>query len=128
MRALLLAIALLLPAAARGATLYLGPAGNDAADGRSAHTALATLSTAIARAQQAAPGEDTRVIVLPGLYRGQHVEIDGRSLHGGLTIAGATDDPGGQRAIRDRLSCLTHHRAFCALNAAMATTWEGPQQ
>jgi hypothetical protein len=93
MRALLLAIALLLPAAARGATLYIGPAGNDAADGRGAHTALATLSTAIARAQQAAPGEDTRVIVLPGLYRGQHAEIDGRSLHGGLTIAGATDDP-----------------------------------
>lgn len=93
MRALLIAIALLLPIAAQGATLYLSPTGNDQADGRSAQAPLATLGAALTRAAQAADGEETRVIVLPGLYRGQSVDIDGRRLHGALTIAGTASDP-----------------------------------
>jgi hypothetical protein len=30
----------------------------------------------------AAPGEETRVLILPGVYRGQSIAIDGRRLHG----------------------------------------------
>lgn len=89
----LVALALLAPIATHGATLYLAPDGNDAADGRSAKTPLATLGAAITRAQQAPAGEETRVIVLPGVYRGQSADIDGRRLHGPLTLAGTSADP-----------------------------------
>jgi hypothetical protein len=47
----------------------------------------------VARAQQAPAGEDTRVVVLPGLYRGQSVDLDGRRLHGRLTVTGQGSDP-----------------------------------
>ncbi len=92
-RAGLAALALLIPVAAQGATLYLAPDGNDAADGHSAKAPLATLGAALARAQQAPADEETRVIVLPGVYRGQSADIDGRRLRGRLTLAGTSADP-----------------------------------
>ena len=84
---------LLAPIAAQGATLYLAPAGSDQADGRSPQAPLATLAAAVARAEQAPAGEDTQVVVLPGLYRGQSVDLDGRRLHGRLTVTGSGNDP-----------------------------------
>lgn len=89
-----LALALALAFPARAATLYLAPIGDDNAAGTSAKAPLATLAGALSRAQQAAPGEATRVIVLPGTYSGQSVVIDSRLLHGPLTI---TTAPGTQR-------------------------------
>lgn len=78
---------------ARAATLYLAPTGSDAAPGTSPGTALATLGAALARAQMAAPGEETRVLILPGVYRGQTIAIDGRRLHGPLTLLGQQTAP-----------------------------------
>lgn len=78
---------------ARAATLYMAPGGNDAAPGTSEQTALATLGAALARAQMAAPGEETRVLILPGIYRGQTIAIDGRRLHGPITLMGQQATP-----------------------------------
>ncbi|WP_179505704.1 MULTISPECIES: hypothetical protein [unclassified Sphingomonas] len=112
MRRLLAAMALvLLPMAAQAATLYLAPTGNDQADGRTAQTPLSTLAAAVARAQQAPAGEETRVIVLPGVYRGQSVDIDGRRLQGRLTIAGTASDPAAFPAfLGDGTSTWLHYR------------------
>lgn len=59
-----LAALVLAPAVARGGTFYVSPSGNDAQDGRSPATALATIGRAAARIG----GGDT-VVVAPGTYR-----------------------------------------------------------
>lgn len=94
--ALAIAAAVSCPAAAVAGDIYLATNGNDAHEGISAKTPVATLGAAVQRAirQSARTGEDATILVAPGIYRGQTVALDARQMKGALTITGASRDPG----------------------------------
>ena len=91
-RALGLLLAMILTAlglwvdVARAGTVFISPTGSDAAQGDTAASAVATLNRAIGLAQ--ASGGDAKVVVLPGTYANQSVQIDARRISANLAIQG----------------------------------------
>lgn len=83
--------ALALPTTLPAADIHLAPDGDDRAGGQAPAQAVATLARAVSLALEQ-PGAN-RILVAPGLYRGQGVVIDGRRLGQGLTIMGTASDP-----------------------------------
>lgn len=94
-RLIMLIAALLFAQAAQAGEIHLAINGSDRNDGLSEQRPVATLATAVklAAAQSAKTGEDMAIVVGPGIYRGQTLELDDKTMRGKLTIAGASPVP-----------------------------------
>ncbi len=81
------------PALARD--FYLAPGGDDLRDGSSLENAVTTLarSLELALAEPVSEGETTRIVIAPGIYRDQSVELRADRLRNPLVITGLSQEP-----------------------------------
>lgn len=94
--ACLLVSAGVIPAYATDATIHMAPDGSDSADGSSPHRAVATLNRAWELAMAGPEDSSAIVLVLPGIYRGQSLLLEGTPRLA-VTVRGVMR--GGQRPI-----------------------------